>query len=98
MVLSFYAIRDKSVSTFLELNIIFISSLFLLTAHVIFFLQDRRQFGPAPNKLLGDSANMETSLNIEMKGTGRENAPWKRISQAHQNVEMSLRYNIGFYS
>jgi len=34
---------------------------------------------------------METSLNIEVRGTGRDNAPWKRISQAHQNVEMSLR-------
>lgn len=54
--------------------------------------QDRRQFGPAPNKLLSDVANMETSLNIEMKGTGRDNSAWKRISQAQQSVEMSLRY------
>jgi hypothetical protein len=54
-------------------------------------LQDKRQFGPAPNRLLGDAANMETSLNIEVRGTGRENSSWKRLAQTQQTVEMGLR-------
>jgi hypothetical protein len=34
---------------------------------------------------------METSINIEVRGTGRDNSAWKRIAQAQQSVEMGLR-------
>jgi hypothetical protein len=56
------------------------------------FLQDKRQFGPAPNKLMADVANMETSMNIERGGSGKDNSGWKRLSQAKRLVEMNLRY------
>lgn len=53
------------------------------------YCQDRNHFGPAPNKLMPDVVNMETSLNIHVNG--RENALWKRLSQTQQTVEMNLR-------
>jgi hypothetical protein len=34
---------------------------------------------------------METSLNIEVRGTGRDNSSWKRLAQTQQTVEMGLR-------
>jgi hypothetical protein len=35
---------------------------------------------------------METSLNIEVRGTGRDNSSWKRLAQTQQTVEMGLRW------
>jgi len=53
--------------------------------------EDKRTFGPAPNKLLGDAANMATAMNTKKPGTSdRENSAWKHLQQAQQDVEMSL--------
>jgi hypothetical protein len=41
---------------------------------------------------MADVANMETSMNIERGGSGKDNSGWKRLSQAKRLVEMNLRY------
>ena len=80
--------------------------------------QDKKHFGPPPNKLMPDAENMKTNLNIQFFGCSsrccwrnisnvdlvyhsfchspcvyliREQGTWKRLYQAHQNLEMNLR-------
>jgi len=56
-------------------------------------IQDRKHFGPAPNKLMPDVENMKTNLNIQFFGcSAREQSTWKRLYQAQQNLEMNLRF------
>eukprot|EP01036_Dinobryon_divergens_P027011 gene27011-35717_t len=57
--------------------------------------EDKKHFGPPPNKLMPDAENMKTNLNIQFFGcSSREQGTWKRLYQAHQNLEMNLS-NIG---
>lgn len=51
--------------------------------------EDRNHFGPAPNKLMPDVVNLETSM-LTTQSNGKESTLFKRLAQAQQSVEMNL--------
>lgn len=50
--------------------------------------EDRNHYGPAPNKLMPDVVNMETSMLTTVNG--RESAAFKRLAQTQHSIEMNL--------
>lgn len=61
--------------------------------------QDRNHFGPAPNPLMPDMVNMETSLSTfsgAMPGDGglkgKRGSEFKKMAQTAKKLEMDLRW------
>ncbi len=57
---------------------------------MIMALKDRTHSGPAPNKLMPDHVNLETSFVPSTNVNDKSN--WKKIAAFQRNADMNLRY------
>ena len=58
------------------------------------YSKDRNHFGPTPDKLMPDSENMRTSIQIGNNFNGSRTGTdtlFKLLNQASREVEMNLR-------